>query len=189
SYHGRPATLDELRAATRTGRDGVDAAGLVDAAGRYGLDARGVRVELDGLKHLERGSILHWELSHFVVLEKLHRDGSADIIDPAVGRYRVPRERLAKSFTGVAIVFQPTAMSTVLDGATVSLYLVVIALQSTLMAGIVLALGAIQVTALLLTQSRNQRLMSETLQAQSRAQGYLVQILAGIETLKALGAE
>jgi ABC-type bacteriocin/lantibiotic exporter with double-glycine peptidase domain len=331
AYHGRPATLDELRAATRTGRDGVDAAGLVDAAARYGLDARGVRIDLDGLKHLERGSILHWELSHFVVLDKLRRDGSADVIDPAIGRYRVPRERLAKSFTGVAIVFQPkadftrkpgekprsvwryvgpllvstrllpriiglsvlgqllalavpvmtgvvvdrviptgdrelllalllglsamigffflssfvrahllvhlrahldlristgfithlvrlppafflqrssgdlmmrlnsnatireilttTAMSTVLDGATVSLYLVVIALESPLMAGIVLVLGTLQVTALLVTQSRNRRLMSESLQAQSRAQGYLVQVLAGIETLKALGAE
>ena len=81
AYHGRPATLDELRLATRTGRDGVDAAGLVDAAGRYGLHARGVRRDLDDFDQLPRGSILHWELSQFVVLE---RGLIADTIDDEI---------------------------------------------------------------------------------------------------------
>jgi ATP-binding cassette, subfamily B, bacterial len=331
AHHGRPVGLDEMRRATGTGRDGVAASGIVEAAARYGLHARGVRAGIETIRHLPRGSILHWELSHFVVLDRVRRDGSVDVLDPAVGRYRVEPERLSQAFTGVAIVFEPardftkskgskprsvwryvgplllrtrllprivfvslliqilalavpvmtgvvvdrvvpagdrellavlvaglsamvvfhlltsfvrahlllhlrahldlristgfishlvrlppsfflrrsagdlmmrlnsnatireilttTAMSTVLDGAFVSLYLVVIALESPTMAAVVAALGVVQVTTLLVTQRRNRRLMSESLQAQSRAQSYLVQVLAGIETLKALGAE
>jgi ABC-type bacteriocin/lantibiotic exporter with double-glycine peptidase domain len=330
AFHGRDVPLRELRTATRTGRDGLDALALVEAARRYGLEARGVAVEAKDLGDLPRGSILHWRFDHFVVLDRVRRDG-VDVVDPALGRQRVSGDLLGKSFTGVAIVFAPAesftpgragrersvwryigpmilrsgllprvivlsaliqvlalavpvmtrtvvdsvipaadrnllvvleaglaamvgfhflssfvrahvllhlrahldlriatgfmshlarlpfpfflqrssgdlmlrlssnatvreilttgAMSTVLDGFLVSGYLVLIAVQSPLMAGVVALLGALQVAALLATRRANQRLASENLQAQAQAHGYLVQVLAGIETLKALGAE
>jgi ABC-type bacteriocin/lantibiotic exporter with double-glycine peptidase domain len=330
AFHGREVPLRELRVATRTGRDGVDALALVEAARRYGLHARGVAVDVGDLHALPRGSILHWGFDHFVVLDRVRR-GGLDIVDPAAGRQRVSETALRRSFTGVAIVFEASdalvaappgsrrsvwrylgplvaqsgllgrvivlsaliqilalavpvmtktvvdsvipgadrhlltvleagllvmvafhflssfvrahvllhlrghldlriatgfmnhlarlpfafflqrssgdlmlrlssnstvreilttgAMSTVLDGIMVSGYLVLVALQSPLMALVVAVLAALQVAALVFTRRANQRLAAENLQAQAASHGYLVQVLAGIETLKALGAE
>lgn len=105
-YHGKNVRLDELREATGVNRDGVDALALLHAARQYGLRGRGVALEMEDLGFLAPGSILHWEFNHFVVLERV-RKNSIDIIDPAVGRRHVPLADLTKSFTGVALTFEP----------------------------------------------------------------------------------
>ncbi|HVE76042.1 MAG TPA: cysteine peptidase family C39 domain-containing protein, partial [Actinomycetota bacterium] len=107
-YHGRLAELEEVRRATGSGRDGVDALGLVNAARLFGLQARGVSLDLDALGHLEPGSILHWEFNHFVVFEKLTRKGVV-VVDPAMGRRHISMEQFNRSFTGVAILLEPKA--------------------------------------------------------------------------------
>jgi ABC-type bacteriocin/lantibiotic exporter with double-glycine peptidase domain len=53
----------------------------------------------------------------------------------------------------------------------------------------VLGLGLLQVAVLLLARRRNQHLMSESLQVEAKSQSYTFELLAGIETLKAAGAE
>ncbi|HEX7830104.1 MAG TPA: peptidase domain-containing ABC transporter, partial [Thermoanaerobaculia bacterium] len=58
------------------------------------------------LAFLERGSILHWEFRHFVVLESFERSG-AWIVDPGAGRRFVPRAELDRALTGVAVTFEP----------------------------------------------------------------------------------
>ena len=108
AFHGRHVPLKEVRDVTGTGRDGVDAAGLVGAAQHYGLDARGVKADIDDLRHLPTGSILHWDFSHFVVFERVHR-GRVELVDPSAGRLRVPLSRVGRSYTGVAVVLEPTA--------------------------------------------------------------------------------
>jgi ATP-binding cassette, subfamily B, bacterial len=328
-YHGRNVSPEEIRRATRTSRGGVDARSIVDAARAYGMDARGVSVEIDGLEHLGRGSILHWEFNHFVVLDRMVR-GGVEVLDPAVGRVRVPMERFSKSFTGVAILLTPTdsfergrdsnkgvwryvrpllgqsrllakvgvtslliqlfalatpiltgvivdrvvpagdrslltvvglalivmvlfhllstfvrahlllamraqldlaittgfirhlvrlpyafflqrstgdlmarlnsnatvreilttsALSTLLDGALVSIYLLLIFAQSVPMGVVVISLAVLQLAILVLTRGPIRRLMAESLQAQARSQGHLAEMVTGIETLKAVGAE
>src|SRR5690606_16342385 len=67
---------------------------------------RGVRLEPDDLAYLAPGSILHWEFNHFVILERARRH-AVDLIDPAVGRRRVTMGEFRKSFTGVALTFEP----------------------------------------------------------------------------------
>jgi ABC-type bacteriocin/lantibiotic exporter with double-glycine peptidase domain len=104
AYHGKYVPLAELHALTGTGRDGVTAAGIVDAARQLGLHSRAVRVDLDELDALPRGSILHWEMRHFVVFDRLRRDG-VELVDPALGRHHVTMARFSGLFTGVAIVF------------------------------------------------------------------------------------
>src|SRR5262245_23538279 len=81
-YHGRAASLAEVRDVTGTGRGGVDALHLVEAAEHYGLVARGVRADLDELHLLPAGSIVHWGFEHFVVFERLRGD-SVEVVDPA----------------------------------------------------------------------------------------------------------
>jgi len=105
---GRDATLDEVREVVGGGgRDATDAAALVKAAEHYGLRVRGISIDIDHMKYLPPGTILHWEFSHFVVFERMTRKG-AEIVDPARGRRLIPEKQLRESFTGVALVFEPT---------------------------------------------------------------------------------
>jgi ATP-binding cassette subfamily B protein len=81
------------------------------------------------------------------------------------------------------------ALSAMLDGTLACLYLVLLLVLSPPLAALVAVLGLLQVSLLLLSWRRNQHLMSESLQTEATAQSYTYQLLAGIETLKAAGAE
>ncbi len=106
-YHGKHVALDEVRQRVATDRNGTSLLAIIDAAESYGLQGRGVQVELEGLKYLPTGSILFWEFTHYVVLERLHRD-AVDIVDSAAGRRRIPMRQFRQLFTGVAVTFEPT---------------------------------------------------------------------------------
>jgi len=106
-YFGKPVPLASVRAAVGGAAQGVSARQLVDAARRFGLRARGVKLELEQLRYLPPGSILHWEMNHFVVLEAVDRRG-ARIVDPASGPRRIAWQDLAERCTGVALVCEPT---------------------------------------------------------------------------------
>jgi ATP-binding cassette subfamily B protein len=329
AHHGSTVALQEIREVTGTGRDGVDALRILDAARHFGLEGRGVRADLDELVHLPPASILHWEFDHFVVFERLRR-GHVDMVDPAVGRVRLPLATVGRAFTGAAVIFEPTrdlragsasrggvlrhlrpvvqqsaalrrvlvvsvllrvfalalplltaavvndvapagdghllavvsaamaamvayhvvgtflrarlllqlrtavdvqmtlgfmghlvdlpyaffltrsagdlmtrlrsnstvreilttgAISTILDGGFAVLYLVALLALSPAMGALALGLAALQATVLVTARRRNQRLMAQSLHAEARSQSYVYQVLAGIEVLKAAGAE
>jgi ATP-binding cassette subfamily B protein len=81
------------------------------------------------------------------------------------------------------------ALSGVLDGLMVTLYLVLLLAASPTMGLLVLLLGAFRVGLFLFTRKKTRDLMSRSLQTEARSQSYQVNLLAGIETLKAAGAE
>jgi len=329
AYHGKQVPLDKLRQMTSTDRDGVDALAVTRAAQWYGLSAQGVVADLDDLEHLPPATILHWDFTHFVVFERLRRNG-VQVVDPSLGRRRLSMEVFRRSYTGVAITFEPGedfqpstqrtkgtwrylrpllghsrrltrvlvgsvllrllalalplltgllvneivprndrhlllvtgvamgavvayfflatllrshlllqlrthldvgltttfvehlvdlpyafflgrsagdlmmrlqsntvvreflttgTISALIDGSLASLYLVLLFMLSPPLAALVLGLALLQVTALLLARRRNQYLMSESLQVEAKSQSYTFELLAGIETLKAAGAE
>jgi len=107
-YHHRPISLQELKEAFGSSRDGHDASSIIRVAQRYGLRARGVQVDIDELHMLDRGSILYWQFNHFVVLDKV-RSKSIDIVDPALGRRTIPLQIFRTSFTRVALTFEIAA--------------------------------------------------------------------------------
>lgn len=106
-YHGHEVGLDEVRDAIGIGRDGSDALTLLRTAEAYELRGRGIALDVDGLHHLLPATILHWRFNHFVVFERLARDG-VHIVDPGHGRRFVPMTEFRKSFTGVALELQPS---------------------------------------------------------------------------------
>jgi ABC-type bacteriocin/lantibiotic exporter with double-glycine peptidase domain len=329
-FHGKHLRLDDVRKVTGFGRDGADALALVNAGRVFGLRGRGIKIdEIDDLRFLDRGSILHWQFNHFVVFDRL-RAGGAELVDPAVGRRWVSKEELERSFTGVALAFETGedflpeegrprnvsrylrlfldqsaalrrilttsalvqlfalavplligllvdrviprgdlhlltvlgigmaalvafqflssllrsylllylrtrldtrmtldfldhlvdlpyaffqqrsagdlimrmssnatvreiltsgALSAVLDGTLVTLYLVLLFAASWGLGLLVVGLGLARVGLFLLTRHRQRELMSRSLQAEARSQSFQVNLLAGIETLKAAGAE
>jgi len=107
AYHGHHAALAEVREACGVSRDGADALSMVRAARAYGLDAAGVKVELDQLRDLPLPAILHWDFDHFVVLEGV-TSRQMTIVDPTFGRRHLPLAEAGRRFTGVALVLLPT---------------------------------------------------------------------------------
>jgi ATP-binding cassette subfamily B protein len=330
AYHGKHLRLDDVRKVTGFGRDGADALALLSAGRVFGLRGRGVKLEeVDDLRFLPPGSILHWQFNHFLVFERMTRDG-AELVDPGGGRRKVGREELGRSFTGVALIFETGedfepqegerrrfdrfvnllrqhagvlqrvlvtsamvqlfalatpllisvlvdrviprgdlhllgvlgaglaaivgfsflstllrsylllymrthldarmtldfldhlvdlpyaffqqrsagdlimrlssnstvreiltsgALSGVLDGMLVTVYLVLLFVASPSMGVLVLILGALRVGLFLFTRKKTRDLMSRSLQTEAKSQSYQVNLLAGIETLKAAGAE
>jgi ABC-type bacteriocin/lantibiotic exporter with double-glycine peptidase domain len=80
-------------------------------------------------------------------------------------------------------------LSALLDGFLVVAYLAMIAWVSPKMALLVLALGLTQIIVFLVSRRSYRELMAEELEARAHSQGYLVQMVTGMETLKLAGAE
>ena len=68
-HHGKIVPLAELRRECGVSRDGSNAANVVAAARRYGLEAKGYSLSVDDLRELEPPCILFWSFNHFVVFE------------------------------------------------------------------------------------------------------------------------
>ncbi|WP_311239881.1 MULTISPECIES: peptidase domain-containing ABC transporter [unclassified Xanthomonas] len=105
-HHGYGASLRELRHRFPPSLKGATLRQLMQVAQALGLRARPLRLELEGLGQLQLPCILHWNLSHFVVLEDVGTS-KATIIDPASGRRTVTIDELSRSFTGVAMELMP----------------------------------------------------------------------------------
>jgi len=110
-FHGKEVKLAEVRDAMGIGRDGVSAKAILDTAEKYGLAGRGIKVSVEQVKLLKQATILHWEFNHFVVFDKVVKEG-VRIVDPATGPRDVPMAQFAKQFTGVAIELMTTARFT-----------------------------------------------------------------------------
>jgi ATP-binding cassette subfamily B protein len=93
------------------------------------------------------------------------------------------------SQTVVRDLLSSQLVSAVLDGGLVILYLVILFTQSAFFGLAVLAVGALQVAILLITNQFLMRLTRNELGTAAREQGYMSEVLSAIETLKATGVE
>ncbi len=108
AWFGCHVPLERLRTDCGVTRDGSKASSLVKAAGTYGLEAKGCRLDLDDLHRKKLPMILFWNMYHFVVLEGFKK-GYYYINDPASGQRKITLKEFSDSFSGIAITFEPTA--------------------------------------------------------------------------------
>jgi ATP-binding cassette subfamily B protein RaxB len=105
-YYGRHVDLAGLRSRHMLSLKGMTLRNLIDFANQMGLATRALRVELGDLARLRAPCILHWNMNHFVVLERV---GPRAIVihDPARGSRRLSLDEASREFTGVALELSP----------------------------------------------------------------------------------
>lgn len=106
-YHGHNIDLGTLRRRFAVAMTGLSLLDLSHFASGLSLSTRAVRAELDELAKLRTPCILHWKLTHYVVLERIGSKG-VYICDPAEGRRWASWQEVSESFTGVALELWPS---------------------------------------------------------------------------------
>ena len=106
-YFGRHMDLAALRRRHPVSARGVNLRSLMGLAADLDLSTRPLRLEIDHLTRLKTPAILHWDMNHFVVLQRTSRRG-LDIHDPAVGKRRYSYAEAGQHFTGIALELAPT---------------------------------------------------------------------------------
>lgn len=107
-HHGLRTDLRDLRRRFSVSLKGVTLAQLMRHAAQLQLGTRALRCEPHELDQLQLPCVLHWNLDHFVVLERVNRRG-VSIVDPASGRRQVAHPAVSSQFTGVALELAPMA--------------------------------------------------------------------------------
>lgn len=107
AFHGNPVALATLRRDHPISLKGCTIRTLLDIAGKIGLSGRPLRLEPERLKDIRAPAILHWDLSHFVVLKSANAR-EAVVHDPARGARRYTIAEISQHFTGIALEMTPT---------------------------------------------------------------------------------
>ena len=106
--HGQHWRLMDLRHKFPQTLKGANLKQLIDQSQVLGFNARPVRLELEELHQLATPCILHWDLNHFVVLQKI-KGQQVTLLDPALGLRNISLAIASQHFTGVALELAPHA--------------------------------------------------------------------------------
>ncbi|MFE7857961.1 peptidase domain-containing ABC transporter [Streptomyces sp. NPDC057403] len=106
NYYDCGISLAEMRARCDVGRDGLTALELVKAARDFGMRVRAVSLPRNDLRFVALPAIVHWEFTHFLVVERWSRK-YVDVVDPARGRCRLTAAEFDAGFTGVVLLLEP----------------------------------------------------------------------------------
>ncbi|WP_264574849.1 peptidase domain-containing ABC transporter [Sphingobium sp. B11D3A] len=107
NWHGHELDLNALRQRFGVSARGMTLRQLMQTADDMQLLPRPLKLDLAGLHLLHLPAILHWDLNHFVVLERVE-PGRAYVVDP-VGIARWYKfDELGRHFSGVALELRPS---------------------------------------------------------------------------------
>ena len=106
-YWGKRFSINYLRQLAGIGRTGVSLKGLTKTAESLGYQARPVRASLNRLIEQKNPWIAHWEGNHYIVVYWVKGDRIL-VADPAKGKHILSRQEFLASWTGYALLLNPT---------------------------------------------------------------------------------
>jgi len=103
--------VSRIRQFAGTDKRGTNILGLVEAAGKMGFLAKGVRGEWESLFKIPKPAIAHiilnGVLTHYVVIISAH-EKHIEIMDPGDGEiHKIPHDLFKKQWTGVLVLIAP----------------------------------------------------------------------------------
>jgi ATP-binding cassette subfamily B protein RaxB len=107
NYYGHQIDLTTLRRDYPLTIKGVTLQSVIQMADSLHFSARPMKVELEHMNQLDVPCILHWDMSHFVVLKKVTAKGIV-VHDPELGERSYDFAQASKYFTGIALELTPT---------------------------------------------------------------------------------
>ena len=111
NYHGVEVDLGTLRRWFAPSLRGAALNTLIATADELGFTSRAVKLPLEEIGNLHMPALLHWDMNHYVVLERVEGGssgaGKALIHDPAGRSKWYGFDELSKHFTGVALELRP----------------------------------------------------------------------------------
>lgn len=113
AYYGLQFPIARIRQYAFTDQKGTNILGLIEAANKLGLSAKGVRAKFEALyivpKPVIAHVIVHEQLQHFVVIYKVEKKKEyIEYMDPGDGRmHRVTNQEFEKMWTGVLVLLEP----------------------------------------------------------------------------------
>lgn len=111
-HHGDKSGLSALRRRFALSARGCSLKDLIAIADRMGFHTRALKSDVPSLSQLALPAILHWDLNHYVVLDRVQRGIAGTtyvVLDPAHGVRRLTPEAMAEHFTGIALELTPGA--------------------------------------------------------------------------------
>jgi ATP-binding cassette subfamily B protein RaxB len=106
SFHGLDVDLGTLRRQFPPSLRGATLSSLIPIADRLGFTARALKLPLEELQYMQLPAVLHWNLNHFVVLERTRKSRML-IHDPGGDSRWYDLEEVSRHFTGVALELRP----------------------------------------------------------------------------------
>ena len=106
-FYGLDVDLGTMRRRFVPSMRGAPLRSLIGIADRIGLTPRAVKLPLDQLSNLHMPAVLHWDMNHYVVLERVK--GERALIHNPDGRSTwMPMAEVSDHFTGVALELRPS---------------------------------------------------------------------------------
>ena len=111
NFHGLDIDLGTMRRRFAPSLRGAALRSLIGMADRIGLTPRAVKLPLEQLGNLHVPAVLHWDMNHYVVLERVKGGigGERALIHNPDGRSAwLPMAEVSDHFTGVALELRPS---------------------------------------------------------------------------------
>lgn len=126
AHFDKQLPIAKIRQMAGTDKKGTNVLGVVEAAEKLGLEAKGVRGEFDSLFKIPMPTVAHVivkeVLHHFVVIYKVTKT-HVEVMDPGLGQMvKKTHEEFKKEWTGVLVLLMPKDDEFVAKNEKVSVY-------------------------------------------------------------------
>ncbi|MCG9635034.1 cysteine peptidase family C39 domain-containing protein [Vibrio parahaemolyticus] len=102
---GVDVDFEYLRKRYLPSKNGLTFKDMIFVCKGIGLTAKAFKANSEHLKEMNLPCILHWNMNHYVVLERVESD-QFTIVDPALGRRTISDEKFKESFTGIILYIE-----------------------------------------------------------------------------------